>query len=105
MAKTKATIQMDFNKANKQAEELSEIANALDNLAQKDMLNCFNSIGNNWKGENADAYIKKGNIVKGNIEKVAKDLKKAAETIRKIAKNTKDAEMAALEIANNRTSY
>ena len=96
MAKTKTSIQMDFKKADEQAKELEEIASALESLANKDITDCLTAIGNHWKGDNATAYIKKGNTVKENIQNVAKSLKKSAETIKEIAGNTKEAEMKAL---------
>lgn len=103
MAKTKGNIEMDFTKAKNQATKLEEIAKELDNLASADMTECLGSIKNNWTGENANAYIKKGEIVKGNIEAVAKSLREAAVKIGKIAKNTYAAEMEALESVKNKS--
>lgn len=102
MAKTKWAIDMDFAKARCQADELDRIANEIASAANNDLQDCLTNVKNNWSGTNAKAYIEKGNIVKTNINNIAKNLRNAAKTIRAIAKQTYKTELAALELAKKR---
>lgn len=102
MVKTAFTIQMDFAKAMKQADKLEEIAGNLHKAGQKDLINCMQKIGNNWKSDSSTAYQKKGREVAEHLTKTAGNLKETAQAIRTIAKNTYEAEMKVLEIAKTR---
>lgn len=95
-------IQMDFNKAGQKAGELDDIADRLSKIAETDLPNILNGLGSDWKGDNADAYIRKGVGVGENMRETVKDLRNTAATIRKIAQNVYDAEMEALRIAEER---
>lgn len=103
MAKSIYEIEMNFAKAKRQADDLDNVARKIENMLNNEYEPCMNGISANWKGENANAYIKKGNALKTKIEKSASNLKKVANTIRVIAKNTYDAEKAAYELALART--
>lgn len=94
---------MDFENARRQAEELEQIARNLSTLVDSSFRPCLQGIAANWKGENADAFCKKGNIVGEKIMRSALDLKNTAETIRKIAENTCQAEKRIYDIALRRT--
>ena len=102
MAKTMYSIEMDFQNARRQADDLEQIAQNLNMLADEHFQSCIAGIAANWKGENAAAFCKKGNIVGHNIKNAAADLKNAASVIRQIAENTYQAEKAGYEIARNR---
>lgn len=95
-------IQMDFQKATQKAGELDQIADNLSKLAGTDLSNTLNSLNNDWKGDNATAYLKKGYGLKERMDSTVKDLRATAGTIRSIAKNIYDAEMEALRIAEER---
>ncbi len=95
-------IQMDFNHANSKANELDEIAGRLENVANKDMENMLNALGQDWKGDNATKYIKKGFANRDEMLKTVKSLRNTASTIRSIAKNIYEAEKRAYEIAEQR---
>lgn len=103
MAKTMYTIEMDLQNAKRQADDLEQIAQNLSMLADEHFQSCIAGIAANWKGENAAAFCKKGNIVGNNIKNSADDLKNAASVLRQIAENTYQAEKAGYEIAQNRT--
>lgn len=103
MAKTMYTIEMDLQNARRQADDLEQIAQNLSMLADEHFQSCIAGIAANWKGENAAAFCKKGNIVGNNIKNSADDLKNAASVLRQIAENTYQAEKAGYEIARNRT--
>lgn len=95
-------IQMDFNQAERKAAELDSIAGDLSRLSGTDLQNTLNSLGNNWKGENAGLYIGKGFQLIENMKKTADSLRQTAETIRSVARNIYNAEMEALRIAEER---
>lgn len=95
-------IQMDFNKAGQKANELDDIADRLSRIAETDLQNILNGLGNDWKGDNADAYIRKGSGIGENMRETVKNLRSTAATIRTIAQNIYNAEMEALRIAEER---
>ena len=95
-------IQMDFSQAERKAAELDGIAGDLSRLSGTDLQNTLNSLGNNWKGENAGLYIGKGFQLMENMEKTAASLRQTAEAIRSVARNIYNAEMEALRIAEER---
>lgn len=95
-------IQMNFSQAERKAAELDDIAGDLTRLSGTDLQNTLNSLGNNWKGENAGLYIGKGFQLIENMEKTAASLRQTAETIRSVARNIYNAEMEALRIAEER---
>ncbi|MCD8347694.1 MAG: hypothetical protein LUD16_07020 [Lachnospiraceae bacterium] len=99
---TASTIQINFNNAKKQASELETIAGELKQLANNDLEDTLNSVAQYWESDNATAYIKKGNTVQQDILDISTQLTKTATSIRKIAKITYDAEMAALNLALQR---
>lgn len=95
-------IQMDFNRATQKADELDSIADSLSKLSSTDFQNTLDSLNNDWKGDNATAYIAKGMALKENMNATVKDIRNTASTIRTVAKNIYDAEMEALRIAEER---
>lgn len=99
---TRYSIQMDFDKANRQADELDDIANSVDREANRSLTDTLNALGNDWRGENADKYIKKGFTLKEGMNDTARSLRQAASTIRYVAKRIYDAEMENLRIAEER---
>ena len=103
MAKTMHTIEMEFQNARRQADELEQISKSLSLLADSSFQSCLAGIAAAWKGENAAAFCKKGNLVGNNVKNTAQDLKHVAETIREIAQNTYNAEKQNYEIAQART--
>ena len=103
MAKTMHTIEMEFQNARRQADELEQISKSLSMLADSSFQSCLAGIAAAGKGENAAAFCKKGNLVGNNVKNTAQDLKHVAETIREIAQNTYNAEKQNYEIAQART--
>lgn len=103
MAKSRYTISMDYTRAVEQAERLEKLAGSLSAVANDSMNSCFSQIRSAWKRNSSDAYIQKGQKVQTDILKLSKNLRSAANTIRTVAKNTRDMELRALEIAQSRT--
>lgn len=95
-------IEMDFTRATQKANELDGIADKLSKLADTDLQNTLDGLNNDWKGDNAGEYIKKGFALKENMDKTVKGIRDTAGTIRTVAKNIYDAEMEALCIAEER---
>lgn len=100
---TRQSIEFDFKQACSQADKLDSIADSLGSLAKDKLGGSMQTLSQNWKGENADAYLSKGNTLQSNISTSASDLHGIASDIRTIARNIYNAEMAALEIAEQRT--
>lgn len=105
MGKTEFQIKMDYNDAMAQAEKLEKIAKKMDTLMQKDFRNCMSRIRSEWNGDNSVRYTNKGNKVINNVEIISKELRKTAQTVRKIAQNTYYAEKKSLELAKKRTYH
>lgn len=99
MAKSIGVIRLEYNKAIRQAEELERVASELRNLANSDLDGCLGRISTNWTGVNATEYVRKGRKLKQKMLDSATNLTKVARTIRTIAKNTRDADLRAREIA------
>lgn len=102
MAATLFSIQMDFNRAKAQASQLETIADSIEKLASNNMEECMAGVSSNWKGESADLYIQKGRQLEREMKDSAKELKRIAQTVRKIAQNTYNAEKKAILAARNR---
>lgn len=99
---SRSQIMMDFDRAKQKANELDNIANDLSGISSRDLQGTMEGLANDWKGDNATAYIKKGYTVKEKLDVIVTDLHNTANTIRAIAKNIYDAEMEALRIAEER---
>ena len=103
MAQSLNEIRMKFKAAMAMADRLQELAGKMRNLADERCYGTLRNISNSWKGENADAYLRKGEKVKEKMSRTASDLDNAAGTVRTIARNTYAAEMRAWEIAQTRS--
>lgn len=100
---TRESIEFDFRQAKNQARQLDAIADNLGNLAKNNLSDSMQTLSQNWKGENASAYLSKGSTLQNDISSSASELHGIASDIRTIAQNIYNAEMAALEIAEQRT--
>lgn len=96
-------IQFNYNQAIAQANQLDLIAKNLKKAANKDLEQILNDVNRAWKSDSTQAYIKKGQKVKGNMGISAKNLNQIADSIRSIAKRIRDAELEAWRIAHERT--
>ena len=96
-------IKVDFEKVFKQAEELEKIAGILEKIGKSDLTDSMTEISDNWSGENAKSYTKKGAIVCDHIKQSAMNLNKTAKVIREMAQKYKKAEEEVENLANMRT--
>lgn len=101
--KSSYSIEMNFRQAKQWASELEEIASEMRSLANRDLADSLQTLSGAWKGEAAEAYLFKGDQLKGKILDTAGKLEKTAATIRRIASRTYSAEMKAYRIALERT--
>lgn len=102
MSLSEAMIRFNFEKAKQQANQLDQIAGGIFRLASQEFTDSMQTISVNWKGENASAYLRKGDNLRCDMEDTAGQLRKIAAEIRAVAKRLYDAEMAALEILNTK---
>lgn len=102
MAKSEYSIRMDFKNTIKQADKLESLSGKMERIAENDLVNTRSNLSCNWKGDNAASYIKKVQIVEGDISSIAKNLNKTSDVLREIAQKTYEAEMRALERARRR---
>lgn len=105
MAFSRGTIEMNFRQARAQAEKLEGIAGRLTNLITSEYAGAMQGISANWKGENADAYLKKGATLQEDMEQTAEALRGVAGEIRATAQRIYDAEMAAVAIVERRSYF
>lgn len=96
-------IEMNFRQAKQQAARLEELGIELENLAKRDFQETMQNLSGVWKGESAEAYMRKGDRLEEKLLNSSARLKRIASTIRAAAQRTYDAEMRAREIAKERT--
>jgi len=73
--KTLDEINLNYSRAIRQAERLEGRAGELKELANGDFQGCLTGIAANWEGENARAFIRKGEKLKGDLERVPDSLR------------------------------
>lgn len=95
-------IEWNYIQAKRQADRLCEQADRLGSLAAKQLNGTLSELSYHWKGDSADAYIRKGERMKHEIESLARELERTAEVIRSSAERTYQAEMKAKELARER---
>lgn len=95
-------IEMDFQRANQQADSLEELAAELNRLAGSQFEGTLNELAMNWKGDNASAFLRKGSRLEENMKQTAKNIKNTAIQLRRTAKLIYDAEMYAKQLAEKR---
>lgn len=99
--KSRLQIWMDFQKARAQADKLEEAAKSIKSESVR-FSACRAEVANAWEGSNASKFTSKMGIVSEDLNKIASQLNRTAEVIRKNAKNLYDAEMEAKRIADLR---
>lgn len=99
---TRESIQFDLDQARRQADRLDSIAENLDGLGRNKLNNTMQTLSQNWRGANANAYLSKGSNLQREITSSASELHNIASDIRTIAQNIYNAEMESLRIAEER---
>ena len=101
MAKTAYAIQMDYDRAMRQADKLDECARKIKNQ-RKQLQTCRHRVAGAWQGENGTLYVKKLATLEGSLAESEKKLRQIATTVRDVARRTYQAEQRALAIAKKR---
>lgn len=97
-----STINFNYNKALSQANKLEALASELRNLAGNDVQETLNNLSNQWSGDSASMYIRKGVALQEDIIQTAKRLSDTAAAIRTAAKRVRFAEITAKKVAEIR---
>lgn len=95
-------LDIDFDLVLKQAALLAEVAESMENLSSQSLEQTLQNVSGSWKGENATAYLGKGETLKGNMTTTAKKLKDIATSIENRAKFIYAQEQKAAELARTR---
>ena len=93
----------DYMAARRQADELDTIARKLSSVANSYLPQTNEKLNAGWNGDASELFLSKQNRRLEELRSQAERLRKAADTIRRIAKRTYDAEMKALEISKTRS--
>lgn len=99
---SEATIQYNYNRAINQARTLEQLADELKGLANRDLETTISNLSSNWNGESATVFIQKAQKAQEDMRGNANEIRNTASVIRRSAKNIRDAELRALQLAKNR---
>ena len=61
--KTEYQIYLDYNQAMRQADKLDELAAELEQVGGTKLGEALGQVRANWSGENADAFLRKANVL------------------------------------------
>lgn len=97
-----ANIEMDFAKAKQQAADLERLAQQMEQLSGQQFHGTMQELSMHWKGENATAYLQKGEKLQDDMKATAVKIRAAAVQIRRVAQKIYEAEMYARQLAEKR---
>lgn len=103
--KTEYQVYCDYVKAKQKANAIDIIANRIISISQNSVVEELEDLNRKWQGDTIDIVKSKGMEINGDLNATARNLKKIAATIRRIAKRNYIAEMKAIEIARNRSAH
>lgn len=95
---SKERIEMDFERAISQARELEEISKELSQVANAHITGALEMLNLNWNGDNAEKYLKSGNLLTSEMLETADDLIAVAKNIKATAGIVYNAEKAAMQL-------
>lgn len=100
--KSSNTIQVEFQQVTRQTKKLEQCADDLQKV-RRQLQELMNDLRVSWAGESAELYLQKCNELSNKINTSAKNLGKTADVIERSAKAYRDAELAAIKIAEAAT--
>lgn len=100
---TRQLIEITFGNAIAQANQLETCADEMVALSNRRMAEIKNNILAAWQGESAMAYTEKMDLTGEGILATANKLYQIARTLRETARQFREAELRAIEIAQQRT--
>ena len=96
--KSKSEIEMDFERAVSQAQELEELSKELSELATEHVKGALRMLMFNWQGDNAELFSLKGKTLTNEMIETADDLIKVAKNIKSTANIVYTAEKTAASL-------
>lgn len=84
-------IVTDFHVSMIKADQLEEIAKRLSDLSDRQLSGTMQDLSCGWKGENANAYLKKGAKLQRKIKATSNDLRNVAGELRSAGKKAYNA--------------
>lgn len=102
---SKYEIEMDFEEAKAQAQKLDDAADSLSQISSVKFETTLENIAASWRGESANLYLQKGEMLQGQMNGTASELRSIAAEIRRIAKKIYDAEMENYRRAKRRKHH
>ena len=100
---TQFEIWLNYTQAMRQADRLEDQAGRLEEIGRNRVASVLQELAGAWQGDNSEAFRSRAFRLQTEIRDVASILKRVAAVIRQTARNTYDAEMKALELAQKRT--
>jgi uncharacterized protein YukE len=100
--KTSQEIYMNFRATQEIVGELRRVAIEVRNVSERDVGDTLRMVRSAWQGENADAFMRKGDRLQRNIYETSQIIDELAKTLEQIANNTYKTEMEAIKIAQNK---
>ena len=96
------TIEINYQEALRRADDLEEIGRDLMRALEKEYEQSMQTLSTNWKGVNAETYLRKGTDLAEQMRCTARSVIETADEIRRTARRIYNAEMAALRIIEAR---
>lgn len=100
---TEASIWFDYQQAIAQAAALEDIANSVERTSNGEVEDGLHCAASGWSGDNAVRFQSKGERLQGQLRDTARALRQAASEVRQTAARVRKAELANLEMIQNRT--
>jgi len=94
---------LSYQAALSKARSLEAAARSVETLRKNNLVNTLEALKGDWTGARANEYIRKATAIDTDMQKLVKQINDAAESIRRIAENTRRAELRAITIGQNRT--
>ena len=95
-------IELEYQNSIECANELEECSDLIRQVSSVDINDILESLQASWKGDAANACIRKVSGLNTELQKDVGKVEKTASVIRTIAENVRRAELTALSIAANR---
>lgn len=95
---SQSEIYYDYQLAKAQAAKLQELATRLRGFANQDYENIISEISLTWKGDSANAFRSKAEIIKSDLLNTANELERTSEKVLRTAKQIYQAEMNAITL-------
>ena len=92
-------IFIDFTGAKQEADAIEELAAQMRSQVAAEFEKRMEEVAGSWKGENATAFLQKGEKMQEQLYRTAKDIETVADCIRRTARTLYEAEEKAKEIA------